>query len=107
MAWRLVCESVNIPSHGSCLYLSRATYMAPSSALIMVCVSSSPDASMCVVVFVGEWMTEAPCLGLPSLCEPFVYVHFSGLCMGCQGIGWGGLSDVCVLVVFLGAGGVW
>jgi hypothetical protein len=74
--------------------------MAPSSALIIVCVSSSPDASMCVVVFVGEWMTEAPCLGLPSLCEPSVYVHSSGLCMGCQGIGWGGLSYVCLLVVF-------
>ena len=54
IACRLVWESVNIPSHGSCLYLSRATWMAPSSALIIVCVSSSPDASMCVVVFVGE-----------------------------------------------------
>ena len=40
MAWRLVWESVNMPSHWSCLYVSRATYMAASSALMMVCVSS-------------------------------------------------------------------
>ncbi len=40
MAWRLVWESVNMHSHWSCLYLSRATYMAASSTLIMVCVSS-------------------------------------------------------------------
>ncbi len=44
--------------------------MAASSAHIMVCVSSSLDASMKVVIFVGEWITEAPCRGLPSLCEP-------------------------------------
>ncbi len=40
MAWRLVWESVNMPTHWSCLYLSRATYMAASSALVMACVSS-------------------------------------------------------------------
>ncbi len=46
--------------------------MAASSALVMVCVSSWPYASMKGVVFVGEWIAEAPCRGLPSLCEPFV-----------------------------------
>ena len=68
-----------MPSHWSCLYVSRATYMAASSALMMVCVSSCPDASMQVVVFVGEWITDTPCLGFPSLWEPSVYVHASGL----------------------------
>ncbi len=40
MACRLVLESVNMASHGSLLYISRATCMAASSALMMVCVSS-------------------------------------------------------------------
>jgi len=41
--------------------------MSASSALRIVCVSSWPDASMHVVVFMKEWITEAPSLGLPSL----------------------------------------
>ena len=40
--------------------------MAPSSALIIVRVSSSPDASMCVVVFVC--MGIAPCMLCDCLC---------------------------------------
>jgi len=40
MACRLFLESVNMPSHGSCLCMSKSTWMATSSALIMVCVSS-------------------------------------------------------------------
>ncbi len=40
MACILVLESVKMPSHGSCLYISRATWMAASSALVIVCVSS-------------------------------------------------------------------
>ena len=80
--------------------------MAASSALVMVCVSSCPDASMYVVVFVGEWITEAPCLGFPSLWEPSVYVHASGLWRGCQGIGCGGVGLSGGFDVFLGLGRV-
>ena len=39
-ACRLVLESVNMPSHGSCLWISKATWMTASLALIIVCVSS-------------------------------------------------------------------
>jgi hypothetical protein len=47
---------------------------------------------------------NAPCLGFPSLCEPSVYVHASGLCRGCQGVGCGGmeLSGVFVVLLHLG-----
>ncbi len=40
MVCMLVLESVNMPNHGSCLYLSRATWMAASSAFMFVYVSS-------------------------------------------------------------------
>ena len=46
MTCRLVLESVNMPNHGSCLCISEATWLATSSALVLVCVSSRPDASM-------------------------------------------------------------
>ena len=67
MASRLVLEQVNMPSHVPCLFISKATWMATGLALISMCVSYWPDASMHVVVFVEEWITEAPSLGLPSL----------------------------------------
>ena len=38
MACRLVLESANMPSHGSYLWMYEATWMADSSALIIVCV---------------------------------------------------------------------
>ena len=75
--------------------------MAASSALIIVCVSSCPEASMYVVVFVGKWITEAPCLGLPSLCDPSVYVYSSELYKGCHRVGCGGRGLGCVLVLLL------
>jgi hypothetical protein len=50
MAWRLVCEYVKMPIHGSSLYMLSATWMATSSALMIVWVSSWPDVSMYVVV---------------------------------------------------------
>ncbi len=59
-----------------------------------------------MVVFVGEWITDAPCLGFPSLCEPSVNVHASGLCSVCQGIGCGGVDISDVYVVFLKSGRV-
>ena len=59
-----------------------------------------------MVVFVGEWITDAPCLGFPSLCEPSVNVHASGLCRGCQGIGCGGVGLSGVYVVLSGPGKV-
>ncbi len=59
-----------------------------------------------MVVFVGEWITDAHCLGFPSLCEPSVNAHASGLCRGCQGIGCGGLWLSGVYVVFSGPGRV-
>ena len=59
-----------------------------------------------MVVFLGEWITDAPCLGFPSLCEPSVNVHASGLCRGCQGIVCGGMGLSGMYVVFLGLGRV-
>ena len=59
-----------------------------------------------MVVFVGEWITVAPCLGSPILCEPSVNVHASGLCRGCQGIGCGGAGLSRVYVVLSGLGRV-
>ncbi len=60
-----------------------------------------------MVVFVGKWIIDAPCLGFPSLCEPSVNVHASGLCRGYKGIGCGGvgLSGVYICCV-IGAGRV-
>ncbi len=55
-----------------------------------------------MVVFVGEWITDAPCLGFSSLYEPSVNVHASGLCRGCQGIGCGGVGLSGVYVVLSG-----
>ncbi len=46
MAWRLVCESMKSPAHGSSLYVLSSTLMAASSALMIVWASSWPDASM-------------------------------------------------------------
>jgi hypothetical protein len=46
--------------------------MATSSALVMVRVSSRPEASIYVVVGVGECMTDAPNRGFHVLSEPSV-----------------------------------
>ena len=54
----------------------------------------------------GDWIIEAPSLGLPSLCEPSVYAHFSGLWRCCQGIGSGGVVLNCVWVVVCSLGRV-
>ncbi len=59
-----------------------------------------------MVVFVGEWITDDPCLGFPYLCEPSVNVDASGLCRGCQGIGCGGVGLSGVYVVLLRSGRV-
>jgi hypothetical protein len=53
--------------------------MATSSVLIMVGVSSKPEASIYVVVDVGECMTNAPYRGSHVLSEPSVYIHSKGL----------------------------
>ena len=67
--------------------------------LVFGCVCSFPVASFLVVWFVGECITDGPCLGVPFFWEPSVYVHASGLCRGCQGVGCGrvGLSGVFVV----------
>ncbi len=59
-----------------------------------------------MVVFVGEWTIDAPCLGFPSSCDPSVNVHASGLCRGCQAIGCGGVGLDGVYVVLSGPGRV-
>jgi len=46
MAWRLVWESVKMPIHLSFLYLSSAIWMATNSAIMNVCVSYWPEASI-------------------------------------------------------------
>ena len=46
--------------------------MAANSALMIVCVSSCPEASMYVEVLVGECITAAPNRGLPFLSDPSV-----------------------------------
>ncbi len=57
---------------------------------------------MYVVVPEGEWMTEAPNLGLPFFREPSVYIQSSGLCMGCHGNGCGRVGLSCVRFVLSG-----
>jgi hypothetical protein len=54
---------VKMPTHGSSLYVFSATCMATSSALIIVWVLSWPDASMLVVVLVGECVNADPIRG--------------------------------------------
>ena len=90
MAWRLVWESVKMLIHLSFLYLSSATLMVTSSALIMECASSWPDASIQVVVAVVECITEAPIRGLPFLRDPVVYIDAVRLCRGFHSVGCGG-----------------
>ena len=53
-----------MPIHLVFLYVSSATCMATSSALIMVCVSSWAEASIYVVVDVRECIIEAHIRGL-------------------------------------------
>ena len=72
MAWRLVCESVKIPIHGSCLYVFSATWMAASSALLIVCLSGCDFTSICVVVCVFGLTMDAPRVGFPVTSEPYV-----------------------------------
>ena len=64
MAWRPICESVKMPTYGSSLFVLSATWtMAASFALMIVGVSSRPDASMHVVILVGECIIAAPIRG--------------------------------------------
>ncbi len=59
-----------------------------------------------MVVFVDEWVTDAPCMGFPSLSEPSVNGHASGLCRGCQGIYCSGVGFSGVYIVLSGLGRV-
>ena len=68
--------------------------MATSSALMMVWVSSWPEASLCRVVDVGMWITAAPSRDSPSMRDPSVYIQFSGSNCGDHGIGSGALGRV-------------
>ncbi len=76
-----------MPIHLSFLYLSSATWIATSSALRMVCVSSCPEASIYVVMEVGERITAAPIIDLPFCRDPFVYIQASGVCSWCNIVG--------------------
>jgi hypothetical protein len=52
--------------------MSRATKMAASSALMIVCSSSCPEAFMYMVLLAGECITAAPSRGRPFLSDPSV-----------------------------------
>ncbi len=71
-----------MPIHLSLLHMSTVTYMAINSALVMVCVSSWTEASIYVVMNVGECIAKDPNLDLPfggsRLCRPNQW--------GCEGV---------------------
>ncbi len=80
------------------LWMSMATAMAASSALLIVCLSGCDLISMCVVVCVCGLTIDAPSLGFPVFWDPSVYIKlsgfhaarngFSGRCWGrCVGLG--------------------
>jgi len=64
--------SVRIERDGSCLCWSNAVVMVASSALLMVCLSGCDFIPMCVVVLCLGSTTDAPSVGLPVICDPFV-----------------------------------
>ena len=66
--------------------------MATSSALIMVWISAWPEASICRVVDVGLWITEAPSRDSPSMRDPSVYIQISGSNCGAHGMGSGAMG---------------
>ena len=74
--------------------------MAASSARRMMLFSSTPVASMRMVVFVGLCITEAPSLGLGSIFEPSVYTQASGSHMGVHGVVVGGVCALCGVEMF-------
>ena len=60
------------------LWRSRATDMAASSAMLMMCLSGCDLISMCVVVCVCGLTIDAPSLGFPFFGDPSVYIKLSG-----------------------------
>jgi hypothetical protein len=52
--------------------------MAASSARLKVCRSSWDLMSMCVVVCVRGFTIAAPGMGLPTFCDPYVYMKALG-----------------------------
>ena len=64
--------SVRIERDWSCQCWSSAVVMAASSALLMVCLSGCDFISMCVMVLCLGSTTDAPSMGLPVICDPFV-----------------------------------
>ncbi len=87
MACRLERESVKIPTHSCVANLSSAIWMAISSALMIVRVSSVLLASMDMVVQVERCANAAPSRGWPLMSEPSVYIHCSGRNMEVHGCG--------------------
>ncbi len=57
---------------GASLCMSMARVMAASSALLMMCRSSCGLISMCVVMPILGFTTDAPSVGFPDFCEPSV-----------------------------------
>ena len=78
MACRLDRESVKIPTHSCMENLSRAAYIATSSARMVVRVSSVPPTSIYMDVLVGTCTTAAPSRECPLMSEPSLYTHCSG-----------------------------
>ncbi len=69
--------------------------MAASSARRIMLFSSTPVASMRMVVFVGLCITEAPSLGLGSILDPSVYTQAPGSHMGVHRVVVGGVCELC------------
>lgn len=81
--------------------LSRATVMAASLALLIVCLSGCDLISVCVMVFVRGLTTPAPRVGLPLICEPSVHTKSWGFHFRL----WGLVCSMFVCVCgFTGAG---
>ncbi len=70
--------SARIDKVGACLYRSREVVIVASSALLMVCLSGYDFISMWVVELLSGFTTEAPCRGLPLICDPSVYMKSVG-----------------------------
>jgi hypothetical protein len=93
IAWRLVCEPVKMPMHLTLFYLSKAIKMGANSALVMLRVSSWPEASIHVVVDVGEWIIEAPSRDLHFLGNrPYMYIRSVELWIGYHNLRFGGVG---------------
>ena len=59
------------------VWRSRATVIAASSALFIVCLSGCDCISIYDVVCACGFTTDAPCVGFPAFFDPLMYIKSS------------------------------